>query len=225
MTITIGEAPLREGGLSLVASDMDSLIAGLRYAAPSGAPVAVLAPESQSDASLERMAKAIGGTVQVVTYKSSESAGDLIELLKGAEDVAAVGFVESDRKIAEVAAALKSRKSAPLVVGHTGWGTALVGDPKLEGAVLARPGTSGHAVVSERYSEKFGSAPTEMSLYGFDIVAVASGLVRQHGSKAITRKRLTNSTGFKGGPRGLSGSGRTERSSGFTRSTRSSAAN
>ncbi|WP_428671170.1 hypothetical protein [Roseibium sp.] len=198
VTINIGAKPIEKGGLSIVAGDMDSLVAGLRYAAPSGAPVVILAPESQSDESLQAIAKAVSGTVEVVKYRSEASDKDLVALLKEMTDVVAVGFVEGDRKVAEVAAALKKRKVSPLIVGHTGWGTALVRNPKLEGAIIARPGGASRALVAQRYTAKFGSAPGEMSLYGFDIAAVASGLVRQHGKNGITRKRLTSSQGFKG---------------------------
>ncbi len=198
VTINIGEKPITKDGLSLIASDTDSLVAGLRYAAPSGAPVIILAPESQPDDSLQAMAKAVGGTVEVVKYRAEASAKDLVDLLKETSDVVAVGFIETDAKVADVAAELKKRKVSPLIVGHTGWGTSLVRNPKLEGAIIAQPGSVSRALVAQRYEAKFGSQPSEMSLYGFDIAAVASGLVRQHGKTGITRKRLTSSQGFKG---------------------------
>ncbi len=198
ITINIGERPLQKDGFSLVASDLDSLAAGLRYAAPSGARVVILSPESVSDGELQELAKSTGGNVEIVTYKSGATSKELVELLSNAGEFAAVGFIESDRKVPEVAAALKQKKVTPLVVGHTGWGTSLVQDPKLEGAIIARPDSSSHAVIAQRYEAKFGGAPTEMSLYGFDVAAVASGLVRQHGKNGITRKRLMTPQGFKG---------------------------
>jgi hypothetical protein len=198
VNFAIGEEPLVKGGLSIVASDMDSLVAGLRYASPSGAAVVILAPERLPDDVLKRMSKDIGGTVEVIKYAPGAKGSALAALLADIDDITAVGFVETDQKVVDAVAALKRRKSKPLIVGHTGWGSNLVGNPKMSEAIIARPDSSGSSYVSDRYRQEFGGEPTTMSLYGFDIVAVASGLVRQHGAKAITKKRLLDSKGFKG---------------------------
>jgi hypothetical protein len=198
VTVNLGGAPLQPGGFSLLASETDSLIAGLRYAAPSGSLVVILAPESQSDSSLQDIAKSIGGSVDIVKYKPTASGEDLVKLLGGAEEIFAVGFVESDEKVAEAADALKKKKVTPVIVGHSGWGTNLVRNPKLEGAIIARPDRSASSLVAERYQTKYGSAPSEMSLYGFDLVAIASGLVRKNGKNGISRKNLLTGQGFIG---------------------------
>jgi|GEM_PF-3788620 len=198
VNVSLGDKPLTKDGLSMVASDMDSLVAGLRFASPSGAPVVVLAPETQSDADLEALAKKVGGTVEIIKYAKNAKGTALAKSIESVGDITAVGFVESNSKVVEIAAALKRLKSKPVIIGHTGWGQSLVGNPKMRDAIVARPDSSSWGFVTERYQKKFGENPTEMSLYGFDIVAVAAGLVRQHGSRAITRKRLGDSKGFKG---------------------------
>ncbi|MES0885310.1 hypothetical protein [Roseibium sp. SCP14] len=198
VNVSLGDKPLVKNGLSLVADDMDSLAAGLQYASPSGAPVVILAPESQSDKDLESLAKNVGGTVEIIKYAKDAKANVLAKSIEDVGDITAVGFVESNQKVADIASALKRGKSKPLIVGHTGWGQSLVKNPKLQGAIIARPDSSSWGFVTERYQKQFGANPTEMSLYGFDIVAVAASLVRQHGSKAITRQRLLDSKGFKG---------------------------
>lgn len=198
VSVNLGSAPLQPGGFALLASETDSLIAGLRYAAPSGSLVVILAPESQSDSSLQDIAESIGGSVDIVKYKPNTSGEDLVKLLGGSEEIFAVGFVESNDKVAAAAYTLKKKKVTPVIVGHSGWGSNLVNNPKLEGAIIARPDRSASSLVAQRYQTKYGTAPSEMSLYGFDLVAIASSLVRKNGKNGISRKNLLTSEGFIG---------------------------
>ncbi|TDH35211.1 hypothetical protein E2A64_16040 [Pseudohoeflea suaedae] len=191
------------GGFAFVGSREDSLATGMRHAAPKGELVAVLVPEngpndgSRVDAA--RLGSAIGGKVGVLTYGTGESGVEIIKKMGDISKIAAVGFASADRtEISRIATMLRKVSPGMLIVGNSDWTSSVAALPVLEGAVIARPDTQSAEAISERFRARYGRVPSQMALYGFDLVAVPAGIVRARGGSAVTRAQLLAPAGFRG---------------------------
>ncbi len=185
------------GGFAFVASHYDSLEAGLRHAAAKGGRIVIATNEDDIE-SLSRVKANLGGLVDIVTYGSQESAAQTAAKLSSGDPVVAIGFSGKDRKIVDIAGALRRSNQQVVIVGHKGWTETLIANSALEGAIIARPDTANFGLIAERYQARFNQPLTNAAIAGFDVMAIAAGIMRTSGEKALSREALLAPSGFRG---------------------------
>ncbi len=191
---------------SFVPDGLDSLIAGVRYAANGNAKhVVLVSPKNRASIATARLTKALGSGTKVdgtIAYDPANASLGFsnkdMELLQGADIVA---FSGSDARIATMIAQLKDQQAGSggkLFVGNNRWTSALLKGPKQAGTIVAVRDKSGMNLIAKRYQQAFGTPLTETAAFAYDVVAVAAGIVRKNGSSGIARKALQVPSGFRG---------------------------
>lgn len=190
-------APRPDGSFAFLSSRGDALVAGIRHAADKSGDIAVFMLEGSGTEGIDSALRSAGIDARIVSYRPEDAAASIAGRVDGSIAVAA--FADSGAAIPAIVAAIRDRHGPDVrIVGNPGWMNTLTSDPKLAGAIIARPDTGNHSLVVQRYQQRFGSPPTEMALYGYDFVAVISGIVRSRGPAALTRETLLSPSGFRG---------------------------
>lgn len=84
------------------------------------------------------------------------------------------------------------------IMGTTGWGPGSQKKSAAEGALLPRIKGPDWNEVASLFNERYGREFSVEAAYGFDAVAVLSGLVRVHGASALSPALMRSPAGFKG---------------------------
>ncbi|RUM96369.1 hypothetical protein EET67_18655 [Pseudaminobacter arsenicus] len=83
-------------------------------------------------------------------------------------------------------------------LGTFAWPNTAYGEPALEGSLLALIDQNALKRISERFRTAYGRSLSLEAAYGFDALAVASGIVRAKGSDGLDSQALRSGSGFAG---------------------------
>ena len=183
---------------AFLTGNADSLEAGLRRAGQSGKATAIFVANDQELVAANQMKARLGGAVQTILYRQTDSLAAILDRVNKAAPPAVIGFTGSDLQILKIVQGLKRQNPKIVVVGHQGWTSRLTNQSALDGAIIAVPDTSNYGLIRQAYINQYNKEPTAMSFYGFDVVAMAAGIIRARGAGALKRETLLTKSGFKG---------------------------
>ncbi|WP_168878863.1 hypothetical protein [Rhizobium sp. P28RR-XV] len=205
--LNLASATVTTGGdaFNLASDELDSAIEGLKAADPSGhKKVSALVPADFSQSDTTRLSNAIwnsGNTFMGLgRYGASDQPADILTknrpLIQSAEIVVILG------NTTEVGMAAGAVRSAAIpgqaLVGTNGWPQSVYAVPAVAGAFVATDDAHSSGLIAERYQRHFNHPLTTYGAYGYDAMAIASGLIRSQGPQAITAANLRNKVGFRG---------------------------
>lgn len=191
---------------NLTSDEIDSAVDGIRAAAASGhKKFVVFAEETLPPASEARLADAIrqaGGTFGGIARYGLSDAGAAAAVVKAKPQFAAADTVLILGKtpvVTTIAGAIKAGGQPNLlIVGTSAWPTRAYSEPSVAGALIAAIEPEGAALIAERYQRHYNRPLTSDAAYGYDAVAIASGIVRTQGPTALTAENITSKLGFRG---------------------------
>jgi hypothetical protein len=206
---------------NLASSETDSALEGLRAAAASGhKKVVVFAQRDLPQAADLRLADAIrasGGTFLGITrYDLTDAAaaaavGTAKPQLQQADTVLILGRTAITTTIE---GAIKAGGQSNLnFVGTSAWPPQTYREPTANGTLIAMVEPEATSLISERYQRHYKRPLSADAAYGYDAIAIASGIIRTKGPTGLNAETLTSKVGFRGvtGLFRLSPSGQVER--------------
>ncbi|AVA26264.1 periplasmic binding fold domain-containing protein (plasmid) [Rhizobium sp. NXC24] len=205
--LNLASAMASTGGdvFNLASDEIDSATEGVKAAGPGGhKKVSALVPADFSPSDSTRLSNAIwnsGNTFMGLgRYNTSDQAADILTknrpLIQSAEIVVILG---NTPEIGAVASAVRSAAiPAQAVVGTNRWPQSIYAVSAVAGAFVATDDTQSSGLIAERYQRHFNHPLTTSGAYGYDAMAIASGLIRSQGPQAITTANLMNKVGFRG---------------------------
>ena len=186
-------------------AESESLAAGINFAAKDKKqPVVLITPPGFSQKTLTNLKARLPSKQELVTlaYTDAESAERIAgRIVKKGPFAGIFAFAGNDPKAAAIAAALtktKSKQSNRTYVGNSNWDSALISKTALNGAIIATLDTTNQSLMADRYQAKYGSPPSPSALHGYDLIAMASGIIRASGPDSLNRSALLSDTGFTG---------------------------
>jgi hypothetical protein len=205
--LNLASAMASTGGdvFNLASDEIDSATEGVKAAGPGGhKKVSALVPADFSQSDSTRLGNAIwnsGNTFMGLgRYNTSDQAADVLTknrpLIQSAEIVVILGGTS---EIGMVASAVRSAAiPGQALVGTNRWPQSAYAFPAVTGAFVATDDTQSSGLIAERYQRHFNHPLTTYGAYGYDAMAIASGLIRSQGPQAITAANLLNKVGFRG---------------------------
>lgn len=206
---------------NLASSETDSALEGLRTAAASGdKKVVVFAERSLPQTADLRLADAIrasGGTFLGITrYDLTDAAaaaavGTAKPQLQQADTVLILGRTAITTTIE---GAIKASGQSNLnFIGTSAWPPQTYREPTANGTLIAMVEPEATSLISERYQRHYKRPLSADAAYGYDAIAIASGIIRTKGPTGLNAETLTSKVGFRGvtGLFRLSPSGQVER--------------
>ncbi|MBO9193460.1 hypothetical protein J5277_04990 [Rhizobium sp. 16-449-1b] len=206
---------------NLASSETDSALEGLRTAAASGhKKVVVFAQRDLPQTADLRLADAIrtsGGTFLGITrYDLTDAAaaaavGTAKPQLQQADTVLILGRTAITTTIE---GAIKAGGQSNLnFIGTSAWPPQTYREPTANGTLIAMVEPEATSLISERYQRHYKRPLSADAAYGYDAIAIASGIIRTKGPTGVNAETLTSKVGFRGvtGLFRLSPSGQVER--------------
>ncbi|WP_429132127.1 ABC transporter substrate-binding protein [Ensifer sp. 4252] len=193
------------GTFAFVSDRIDSAVEGASYAVASGhRRIVVLLPSDASAAERQRLERELAGygikpVLVAVTGTTAFSADAATKAkLKDVDAVVLVGAGDSDVGALSQLKANGYLKPNAMVVGSSGWGAAAYKRPEFSGSHLCLFGPENGSRMTSRYLDRYERAASPDAAYGFDIIALAAGLVRTQGEDAINQENIRSPNGFIG---------------------------
>ncbi|CAN7739630.1 ABC transporter substrate-binding protein [Ensifer adhaerens] len=193
------------GTFAFVSDRIDSAVEGASYAVASGHKrLVVLLPSDVSAAERQRLERELAGygikpVLVAVTGATAFSADAATKAkLKDVDAVILVGAGDSDVGALSQLKANGYLKPNAMVVGSSGWSAATYKRPELSGSHLCLFGPENGSRMTSRYLDRYERAASPDAAYGFDIIALAAGLVRTQGEDAINQENIRSPNGFIG---------------------------
>lgn len=193
------------GTFAFVSDRIDSAVEGASYAVASGHKrLVVLLPSDASAAERQRLERELAGygikpVLVAVTGATAFSADSATKAkLKDVDAVILVGAGDSDVGALSQLKATGYLKPNAMVVGSSGWSAAAYKRPELSGSHLCLFGPENGSRMTSRYLDRYERAASPDAAYGFDIIALAAGLVRTQGEDAINQENIRSPNGFIG---------------------------
>lgn len=191
---------------NLTSDEIDSAVDGLKAAAAAGhKKVVIFAQDDLPPASEARLGDAIrqaGGTLGgIFRYGLSDAAAaDAVKKAKPQLMSADTALILGKTPIVTtVAGAIKAGGQANLTfIGTSAWPARTYSEPSVAGTLVAAIEPEGAALIAERYQRHYNRPLTSDAAYGYDAVAIASGIVRTKGPTALNAENITNKLGFRG---------------------------
>ncbi|WP_157385355.1 hypothetical protein [Rhizobium freirei] len=190
---------------NLASDEIDSATEGVKAAGPGGhKKVSALVPADFSQSDSTKLGNALwnsGNTFMGLgRYGASDQAADVLAknrpLIQSAEIVVILG---NTPEVGVVTSAVRSAAiPAQALVGTNKWPQSAYATPAAAGAFIATDDMQSSGLIAERYQRHFNHPLTTYSAYGYDAMAIASGLIRSQGPQAITAANLRNKVGFRG---------------------------
>ncbi|MDP9634915.1 UNVERIFIED_ORG: DNA-binding LacI/PurR family transcriptional regulator [Ensifer adhaerens] len=193
------------GTFAFVSDRIDSAVEGASYAVASGHKrLVVLLPSDVSAAERQRLERELAGygikpVLVAMTGTTAFSADAATKAkLKDVDAVILVGAGDSDVGALSQLKANGYLKPNAMVVGSSGWSAAAYKRPELSGSHLCLFGPENGSRMTSRYLDRYERAASPDAAYGFDIIALAAGLVRTQGEDAINQENIRSPNGFIG---------------------------
>ncbi|MEP5181882.1 MAG: ABC transporter substrate-binding protein [Rhizobiaceae bacterium] len=198
-----------QGVYSFLPRAADGLTAGIRYAAAGKKKsVLIIAPQTSASSVLNAVKRGLDNSVTVsgvAPYLGTPSPAQFVRLFSSKlRNTDIVAFSDRTNFVAQIAAELKksTRYRKITLVGREDWPASLMASPALQGAIIATRDTSGTSLIADRYNATYSQKLSTSAAYGYDLIALASGLVRAKGPTGLSRRQITAPSGF-GGTTGL----------------------
>lgn len=208
LIINVGRRVSASGGVFNFASDeVDSAIAGVKTAAAGGRRKFVVFVPSDYPAGYEAgilaAVSAAGGTVlsspRYVASSTgvSEAAASAQAVVKSADAALVLGDTSS---VSGLVSAVKASGAPPKMtfIGTSGWPEAVLTAPGVTGVMIVSVDRENRTLIAERYNRRYGRPLSAAAAYGYDAVALASGIIRAKGPAGLTPELLTRKAGFTG---------------------------
>lgn len=191
---------------NLVSDEVDSAIEGVRASFASGRKkVMVFAQKDLPQAGETQLANAIrgaGGTfVGIARYDLTDaSAADAVQksrpLLQTADTVLILGRTAI---ATTVEGAVKAGGQSNLnFIGTSAWPPQAYAEPTANGTLIALVEPEGASLIADRYQRHYKRPLSTEAAYGYDAVAIASGIIRTKGPEGLNAQNLTSKVGFRG---------------------------
>jgi hypothetical protein len=221
--LNLGAAvPATSGNVyNLASGELDSALEGLRTAAASGhKKVVVFAQRDLPQTADLRLADAIrasGGTfLGIVRYDLTDAAAAAaVETAKPQLQQADTVLILGRTAITTtIEGAIKAGGKSNLnFVGTSAWPPQTYREPTANGTLIAMVEPEATSLISERYQRHYKRPLSADAAYGYDAIAIASGIIRSKGPTGLNAETLTSKVGFRGvtGLFRLSPSGQVER--------------
>ncbi|WP_082367227.1 ABC transporter substrate-binding protein [Ensifer adhaerens] len=193
------------GTFAFVSDRIDSAVEGASYAAAAGRKrLVVLLPGDVSTGDRQRLERGLAGygikPVLLAVTGSTAFSGDAASKAK-LRDIDAVLLVGAGDPDVGALSQLKANgylKPSAMIVGSSGWVAAAYKRPELSGSYLCLFGPENGSRMTSRYLSRYERAAAADAAYGFDVIALAAGLVRTQGENAISQESIRSPNGFVG---------------------------
>ncbi|OHV81961.1 ABC transporter substrate-binding protein [Ensifer sp. LCM 4579] len=191
------------GSFSFVSDHIDSAIEGASYAAAAGRKrFIVLLPADIAAAERQRLDRGLAGhgIKPVLTADAASVSGNASARakLKDIDAVVIIGAGEAEVGSLSALRANGHLAADAMMVGSSQWTTASYGRPELARSHLCLFGPESGSRMTASFRQRYERAANLDAAYGFDIVALAAGLVRTQGESGINRQALMSPNGFLG---------------------------
>jgi hypothetical protein len=191
---------------NLVSDEIDSAIEGLRASFASGRKkVMVFAQKDLSQAGEAQLANAVraagGNLAGIARYDLTDvSAADAVQksrpLLQSADTVLILGRTAI---ATTVEGAIKAGGQSNLnFVGTSAWPPQAYAETTANGTLIAMVEPEGASLIADRYQRHYKRPLSTEAGYGYDAVAIASGIIRTKGAEGLNAQNLTSKMGFRG---------------------------
>jgi hypothetical protein len=185
---------------------IDSVIAGIKHASASGKKKLLLVfSDNQNSSDLGRIEKSVKSHAKLISRISPGKVTDLQLFIKANKKVFSaadiIAFIAKDDQIIQLASKIRSltgKSNDTILVGRSDWPEEVWNNSAYEGMIMAKLQTKSLILVGERFKNEYSRPMPLSSAYAYDLIAIASGLVRAKGSKAISRSSLMVESGFRG---------------------------
>lgn len=193
------------GTFAFVSDRIDSAVEGASYVLASGRKrLVALLPSDVSAAERQRLDRGLAGygikpalvaVTGTTTFSSDPAAKAKLK------DIDAVLLLGSEGGELGALSQLKANgylKPNAMVIGSSGWTNAAYKRPEFAGSQLCLFGPENGSRMTSRFLDRYERAASADAAYGFDVIALAAGLVRAHGENAISHESLLSPNGFVG---------------------------
>jgi hypothetical protein len=191
---------------NLVSDEIDSALEGVRAAFASGhKKVLVFAQRDLPQAADQKLADAIrasGGTfIGIARYDLTDAAAAAAvqaskPQLQTADTVLILGRTAITTTIE---GAIKAGGQSNLnFIGTSAWPPQTYREPTANGTLIAMVEPEGASLISERYQRHYKRPLSTDAAYGYDAIAIASGIIRTKGAAGLNAETLTSKVGFRG---------------------------
>ena len=209
LLINLGPAVSTGGGgiFNFEVDETDSIVQGASVAIAGGTTNFLLFVQKNYPADFESQVSAavgkVGGKIVGTTRFNTNGAG-VLEQVKAMKDKlgqAGVALIAGNTMATvNVVSALKAEDAtkAMAFVGTSGWPETSYSAPAAKGVLVVTYDKEDLALIADRYSRHYKRPVSDQAAYGYDIVALASGLIRAKGEKGLEMKTLLSKSGFKG---------------------------
>jgi hypothetical protein len=185
---------------------IDTLIAGLRFAAANGKKkLVVILSNTQPAADIRRIKKYAAGhadLIDTITYKKNENSKTFVQrhlkALSSANVIALAGKSNMMAGMAGSIGSLATTADAPMIIGRADWPADTWKKTTNNGVIIATPDSSSLKLVSGRFQKEYSRPMPLSAAYAFDVVAIAAGLARVKNTNTISRSSLEGKAGFRG---------------------------
>ncbi|WP_043612136.1 ABC transporter substrate-binding protein [Ensifer sp. ZNC0028] len=190
---------------AFVSDRIDSAVEGASYAFASGRKrLVVLLPGDVSAAERQRLDRGLAGygikPTLVAATGTTTFSNDAAAKAK-LKDIDAVLLLGSEGGEVAALSQLKANgylKPNAMVVGTSGWTNAAYKLPEFAGSHLCLFGPENGSRMTSRFLDRYERAASADAAYGFDVIALAAGLVRSQGEGAINQESIRAPNGFVG---------------------------
>lgn len=193
-----------QGIFALLSDETDSAIEVSRYAAANGkGRIFAIAPPGYRNANGERLRKGLemhgAELVDLIEYVPGGKAIDNArQRLEQSDALLVMGLSTNPVAVIEAVKKTGSFPQGGLVMGTSGWSRQLYSNAALSGVLLALPNQEAMQETSARFQSSYARPLSVDSAYAYDALALAAGIVRAKGRKAINSATLHSRSGFRG---------------------------
>lgn len=198
-----GSAPERaDGSFSFASDHVDSAVEGVAYASGAGRKrLVALLPADASASERQRLDRGLAAyDIRPVLTTAAPLSSDASSKAK-LKDIDAVLLVNAGE--AEMGALSMLRSNgylAPnaIIIGSSRWPAAVYGRLELAQSHLCLFGPENGSRMTASFRQRYERSANLEAAYGFDVIALAAGLVRTHGENGINEQNLLSRNGFLG---------------------------
>jgi DNA-binding LacI/PurR family transcriptional regulator len=183
---------------------IDSAVEGASYAAASGRTrLIVLAPSDLTVRERQRIDRGLSGYgIKPVLIATSTPTfpedGAVAAKIKDSDAVLLIGAADGNVGPLSRLRAKGYLKPNATIIGNSSWSTFDYKRPEFSGSKICLFGPEGGSRMTKAYLQRYERTASEDAAYGFDIIALAAGLLREHGPDGLTATNIQSPIGFLG---------------------------
>lgn len=197
-----GAAERADGSFSFASDHIDSAVEGAAYASGAGRKrLVALLPADASASERQRLDRGLADSdIRPVLTTAAPFSTDasLKDKLKDIDAVLLVNAGEGEMGALSVLRSNGYLAPNALIVGSSRWPAAVYGRPELAQSHLCLFGPENGSRMTASFRQRYERSANLEAAYGFDVIALAAGLVRTQGENAINKQNLLSPNGFLG---------------------------